>query len=78
MPRYYFHVYDDEIACDDEGIELPDQDAAIAEATSGARSLACEQVLKGRLKLHHCVVVADDSGSEFATIRFRDVVAVEG
>jgi hypothetical protein len=47
MPRYYFHVYDDYTALDEDGIDLPDVEAARREALVGARALAAEQVVKG-------------------------------
>ena len=78
MPRFFFHVYDDVVARDEEGVELADSDAARTEAVRGARSLACEQVLSGRLDLSHRVEVEDDTGAHVATIEFRDVIAVAG
>ena len=78
MPRYFFHVYDDGVARDDEGVELADRECAIATATAGARALACDDVLHGRLNLGHRIVVADEAGVELATVTFREAVAVEG
>ena len=78
MPRFFFHVYDDMVARDEEGVELPDAAAAKREAVRGARSLACEQVVNGRLHLGHRVEVEDSSGAHVATIAFRDIIAVDG
>ena len=76
MPRFFFHVFDDDIAPDEDGMELRDRAAALAEAVRGARSLAAEQGLKGRLNLGHRIVVADEAGDDIATIAYRDAVAV--
>ena len=57
-------------------MELRDRATALAEAVRGARSLAAEQVLQGRLNLGHRIVVADEAGADIATIAYRDAVAV--
>ena len=78
MPLYYFHLYDDMVVRDDNGLELADAEAAKREATRNARALACEQVLKGHLKLHHRIEVEDEDGAAVATVTFGEAVAVEG
>ena len=78
MARFFFHVFDDQETLDDEGAELPDLDAARARAIAGARSLICECVARGRVNLDHRIEVADESGARCLTIRFRDVVTIEG
>lgn len=42
MPRYFFDVYDGAVSQDDEGIELPDDEAAKKEATRAVTELARE------------------------------------
>lgn len=44
MPRYFFHVLNDEQTVDQEGVELADQEAAMALAAAEARNLAAESV----------------------------------
>ena len=78
MPRFFFHVYDDVVALDEEGVELPDAAGAEREGRRGARALASEQVLEGRLNLSHRIDIADETGAVVATIAFRDAIAVEG
>jgi hypothetical protein len=78
MPRFFFHVHDQHVSQDDEGLDLPDADAALAEAVKGARSLAAEQVLNGRLNLGHRICIADETGAPLATVSFGDAVRVEG
>ena len=78
MPRYYFHVHDDDVEIDLVGLEFPDAEAARGDALRGARDLASDEVARGYLKLHHRVEVQDESGAVIASIAFRDAVAVEG
>jgi hypothetical protein len=77
VPRYFFHVYDDIVVTDDEGMELPDADAARAAAVAGIREMMCEQVKKGRIVLHHRIEVEDAAGAPVLSLTFGDVVAVE-
>ena len=77
MPRFFFHVFDDAEALDEEGLELPCADAAMREALRSARSLAAEQVGHGRLCLHHLIKIEDESGAAVATVAFGDAVTVE-
>ena len=78
MPTFFFDVYDDDVALDEEGLELADLEAAKRAALQGARGLASEQVLNGYLDLRHRVEVRDETGASLATVSFRDAVAVEG
>ena len=77
MPRFYFHVHDDEPTIDDVGLDFPDLDAARLDALRGTREIAAEQVVQGYLKLHHRVEVQDEGGAVVALITFGDAVAVE-
>jgi hypothetical protein len=76
MTRYFFHVYDDVVALDDEGLELADADAARREALAGARALAADQVKKGRLDLRHRIEVADEAGAPVLRVTFEEAVQV--
>jgi len=75
--RFFFHVHDDVIARDVEGVELLNAEVAKAMAISAARALAAEQVRKGTLVLHHKIEVTDETGAHVATIAFKDAVKVE-
>ena len=77
MPRYFFHLYDDVICKDDEGLELADEDAALGEAKRSAKQIACAQVLDGHLNLKHRIEVEDDARQLIGTVRFEDVIALE-
>lgn len=77
MPRFFFHLRDDLDVIDEEGTELPDLAAARRQAVKEARSLACEQVLHGRLNLAHYIDIEDDGGAVLATVTFGEVVEIE-
>ena len=77
MPRFFFHLYDDMVARDDEGQELPDAEAARSAALVSAREMACAEVLAGRLNLGHRLEVEDESGTLLASVRFSEAVDIE-
>jgi hypothetical protein len=78
MPRYFFHIHDNADIIDDDGLELRNIEVANWEALRGARSLAAEQVLLGRLSLNDRIDVSDETGAVIATVTFRDAIAIEG
>ena len=77
MPQYFFHVYDDIIAQDEEGNNLPNEAAARLQALKGARELAAEQVKRGYLVRSHWIDVADENGDVLMTITFGNAVEVK-
>ena len=78
MPRFYFNLRDDLSADDQEGLDLPGFDAARAHAETFARDLAAEGIKRdGKLTLHHCIEVTNDTGQDVLTVRFADVVTIE-
>ncbi len=78
MPRYFFHVHDDIVARDPEGVELPDLAAARACAIEGARSLMMTQVEEGRIHLDHWIEVTDQDDREVMRVPFSEAVTVTG
>lgn len=78
MPRYFFHVFNDEQTVDEEGVELADQEAAMALAASEARNLAAESVkIHSHLILRHRIEVADAEGRTIGQVRFGDAIRIE-
>jgi hypothetical protein len=77
VPRYFFHVYDDVIAHDDEGLELPNIAAARLNAIRGARDLIAEQVRHGYFVLSHWIEVLDEKGETVLTLPFREAVDIK-
>ena len=78
MPRYYFHVFNDVVAIDEEGIELPDLDAAREQAMDSARELVCESIHKGHLNLDHRIEVEDEQRNKVLSISYRDAFTLTG
>lgn len=78
MPRFYFHVYNDIIATDEEGLDLPDVDAAREQAMDSARELVCESIHKGHLNLDHRIEVEDEQHHSVMTVSYRDAFTLTG
>lgn len=78
MPRYYLHVFNDEISVDEEGRDLPDLEAAKREALEGARALVCEGVHKGHVNLGHRIEVETEGREHVLTVTFRESFTIEG
>ena len=76
MPRYYFHVYNDDVTMDPEGAELADEHAARAYAVQSVRSLAADTVLHGHLTAHHRVEFVDANQDPIGTVRFDEGVDI--
>jgi len=76
MPRYYRHIRQgDRLIEDPEGIELPDLDAARAEAFDGVRDLLGEAIRQGRDDwLNDSIVITDAAGRELTTFRFIEAL----
>lgn len=78
MPRYYFHLRDDDFSADDEGCELPDTAAARDYALENARAIACHDVGEGGVNLDHRIEVVDEQGDAVLTVTFRDAFTIQG
>ena len=76
MPRYFFHLFNDETALDSEGMELSNDAAALHHAAGEARTMAAESVSHGHLVLDHRIDVAGEGGRTVGTVRFGDVVKI--
>lgn len=78
MPRFYFHLINDIDVPDLEGVELPDIDAARAQAATQARGMIGEMTkTEGRIVLHHRIDIEDEDGTVLASVIFGDVITVE-
>ena len=77
MPRFFFHLYNDILSEDQEGVELPDIEAARERAIEEARAMVCESVKKGHLNLDHRIGVTDETGADVLSITFREAFEVE-
>jgi hypothetical protein len=64
---------------DEEGIDVPDLDAARASAVEQARGLIGELVkTDARIALDHRIDIEDDGRRVLDTVIFRDIIKVEG
>jgi len=77
MPLFFLHVYN-RTGCsrDEEGLELPDLEAARAEAVGGIRSILQDEVAHGSIDFEGRIEIADESGQVLATVHFHDAVEV--
>jgi hypothetical protein len=76
VPRYFFHVFNDQTSLDEEGQEFPDLDAARAHAIEGARSLMWDSLKEGHIDLSHHIAIQNDQGELLLDVKFGDAVAV--
>ena len=77
MPRFFFHVRDDgRLFEDPDGGELPDLDAARAEAVAAAREVFTEQVRAGRPPSITQVEIRDGEGRLLDTVLIRDALGL--
>lgn len=78
MPRYFFHLHNDEDIIDEEGIELPDLDRAREWADQQAVHMAAASVLEHHhLSGAHRIDVADLAGQVLISVLFRDVIGIK-
>lgn len=78
MARYFFHVRGgDGVSHDLEGQDLPDLEAACAEAVSSNREMLGERLLHGGALGPRQVEIADRSGKVLAIVTAKDVLLEE-
>ena len=79
MPRFFLHLHEcGSIVIDEEGVELPDRDAAHRAAVRSARDVMCAEVAEGRLCLGCCIEVQDEEQRLVERLPFREAVSVSG
>ena len=78
MPRYFFHLFNDVIALDEEGQVLPSDAIALNRGRANARVMAADSVSHGKLNLDHRLEVQSEEGETIGTIYFRDVIDLKG
>lgn len=78
MVRFYFHLRNDVSVDDEEGMELPDVEAARLRAEKYALDMSAASVLEQRkINLHHRIEVTDETAQHVLTVEFGDVLTVE-
>ena len=67
MSRFFFDVHDGALILDSEGTDMPDLDAAIAEAIACLPKIAAGHIPQGDDRRHFAIVVKDETGSPVYT-----------
>jgi hypothetical protein len=76
LPRYLFHLYDDEETLDEEGRLFPDLEAAQTDAIRCARAImGSELASKGEITLSHWIELETEDG-EMHVVTFGDTVKI--
>ncbi len=77
MPPYYFDVIDGHgIAEDEDGLDLPDAEAARAEALAGARGILADEVKTGRIDLSWRIDVRDGTHEFLFSVPFAEAIEI--
>jgi hypothetical protein len=75
MPHFFFHVRDrDDLTKDVEGVDLPDLEAARAEARASARDMLAERIDSDGTLGNQQFEICDDAGQLLATVPFGDAI----
>jgi hypothetical protein len=75
MPRYYLHIRDEgRLVEDPDGSDLPDLEAARAEALEGARNILAAKVKAGKLIDDQRFEITDETGSVLAVMPLKDAL----
>ncbi|MCL6699615.1 hypothetical protein LZ496_12585 [Sphingomonas sp. NSE70-1] len=71
MSRYFFHVYSDAVAHDEDGQDLASVTIAREAAVRAAREFAADQITeRGEVHLRHRIEVEDEQGRPVFTLPF--------
>ena len=77
MPRYKFHVFNDDHTIDQTGQELAGPDAARLTALRSAQEIMAHDVMASRrIKLSHWIEIEDEQG-DMTVVPFGDAIQVE-
>ena len=75
MPRFYFHIYDDQGAIPDtEGLDCADLEAAKQEGKASAQEMLAEEMRAGRTVDHRRIEITAENGSVVAVYPFLDLL----
>jgi hypothetical protein len=76
MPRYKFHVFNDDHTLDGEGRDFPDIAEARAYAIDCAREIMAEDLkIKGEINLGHWIEIEDEQG-EIEVVPFAEAIKI--
>jgi hypothetical protein len=79
MPQFFFDLHEcGRVLIDDEGVEMPDADAARTNAVYEARQIMAAEVSHGRLCLACHIEVQDEARKTVLVVAFADAIALSG
>lgn len=77
MPVYFFHLRNKIVDVDDEeGVFLPDLEAAKQQALRAARDTLCQDIRTGAIDLRYRIEVSDSNGKVLHTIKLGDAFTI--
>lgn len=77
MPRYRFHVFNDDHTIDGQGRDFPDLTAARIYAIDCARGIMADELqMKGEIDLSHWIEIEDEQG-EMDVVPFGEAVTIK-
>jgi hypothetical protein len=75
MPRYFFHIVDDDgYVPDNEGLEFPDREAAKKECEASAEQIFLQNVLSHRQVDNRRIEMTDENGEVMEVCRLKDLL----
>ncbi len=75
MPRFYLHYREpDDLIVDQEGLELPDLEAAKAEAERAGRDILAEKVKLQQPLNHDVIEIASEDGQVLAKVALSRLI----
>jgi hypothetical protein len=76
MPQFFFNIRDEDgLDRDQEGLDLPDLDAAYIEAFEAAKEMWIEAIRDMRNPMRQSFEVADAAGNTLIVVPFGEVIA---
>ena len=77
MPRFYLHICNgDGFTEDEDGVELPNLEAARREAIKGLRDVMSAEMMSGELNMASFIEIEDEQHLLLHTVQFSDAVDV--
>lgn len=77
MPRYHFHVFNDDHTIDAQGRDFPDLESARSYAIDCARGIMADELkVKGEIDLSHWIEIEDERG-DMDVVPFGKAVTVK-
>jgi hypothetical protein len=79
MPQFFFDLHEcGRVLIDDEGVEMPDAEAARTNAVHEARQIMAAEVSHGRLCLACHIEVQDEARNVVLVVAFADAIVLSG